>query len=99
MWEITFGSPEIAGIQTSFDGTGQSATKSFQLDSGLRVFWLTHSGTGHFSAWLLDGVGNRVELLANTSGSPFKGSKAVRIDRGWYVLDISADAPWSVRIE
>ncbi len=48
---------------------------------------------------LLDGNGERVDLLVNEIGS-FNGSKAVRIDSdGEFVLDITASGSWTVKIE
>jgi hypothetical protein len=98
-WEISFASPPLADHQTSFTAPGQAATPAFQLEPGLRVFRLSHAGSGHFSAWLLDSAGEKVELLANTSGSPFGGSKAVQVRGGWYVLDVSADRSWTITVE
>ena len=98
-WQIAIASPQLAADQKSFDGANQAATRAFKLEGGLKIFQLSHSGSGHFGVWLLDGAGNKVELLANTSGSPFSGSKALRVEPGWYVLDVSAERPWSVRIE
>ena len=98
-WQIDIASPELETTQRSFEGPMQAATRAFQLDGGLRIFRMSHSGTGHFSAWLLDHDGNKVELLANGSGAPFSGSKAVQVTPGWYVLDVSADRPWSIRVE
>lgn len=60
---------------------------------------MTYSGQGNFQIWLLDNNGQKVELLVNEIGS-FNGAKAVGIDsKGTYLLDISADSQWSVKIE
>lgn len=81
-------------------GVGQQATELFKLEKGLRRFTLTHSGSRHFGVWLLDDMGNNIELLANDSGQPFSGSKAVKISKsGSYLLDISADGNWTVTVE
>lgn len=88
---------EIEPIQLS--GTGQQATKKFSLESGLAILRMTHSGQSNFAITLLDSNGEIVELLVNEIGS-FNGAKAVGIrTKGEYLLDISADGKWSVRIE
>jgi hypothetical protein len=97
-WEIKFASPVVSQQSSVFSGTHQSATSAFQLKGGLKVFQLKHSGSGHFGVWLLDRSGRRVELLANTTG-PFSGSKAIKADTGWYILDVSADGYWSITVE
>ncbi len=35
-------------------GNGQMATDFFELESGLAIFLMTHTGDGHFAATLLD---------------------------------------------
>ncbi len=79
-------------------GQGQSVTRRMHLQAGLHVFRLEHAEPGHFSAWLLDETGKRLELLANVS-VPYDGSKAVRIARdGDYLVDISARGSWRVSV-
>ena len=89
--------PTIATFpEQRLSGTGQQASPRLQLFEGLYVVRLTHSGSGHFGAWLLDSSGDKVELLANTSDD-FTGSKAVRVPRsGQYLVDVSADGPWTI---
>ncbi|MDP2210919.1 MAG: hypothetical protein Q8J63_04185 [Candidatus Aquicultor sp.] len=78
---------------------GQQASSKFNLSEGLSVFSMTHKGTSNFAITLLDQNGQHVELLVNVIGS-FDGSKAVGIaNAGTYVLDVSADGPWSVSIK
>jgi len=85
--------------QINLSGIGQQASKKFTLESGLSIFRMTHSGQSNFSIWLLDGNGNKVELLVNEVGT-FDGAKAVGINKkGTYILDISADGQWTVKIE
>lgn len=93
---------EVKAEPIKLTGLGQQATKLFNLEKGLRRFTLTNSGSGHFSTWLMDNVGNKIELLANDSGQPFNGSKVVQIKKaGSYLLDIDADsnANWTVTVE
>lgn len=80
-------------------GTGQQASEKFVLEEGLSVFKMTHSGGSNFAIELLDGSGDTIELLVNEIGS-FQGSKAVRIDDdGEFIMDISANGPWTVKID
>jgi len=78
-------------------GSGKKATEIFRLESGLSVFDLENSGTSNFIIWLLDSNGNRIELLANEIGS-FKGSTALGVDAGDYLLDIDGQS-WKINIK
>lgn len=83
----------------NLSGTGQTATEKFELQSGLAVFKMTHTGSRNFGIWLYDSNGERLELLVNDIGN-FNGSKAVQIPaNGEYLLDVSADGPWTVIIK
>jgi hypothetical protein len=89
--------PEPAPIELS--GTSQQATQKFTLESGLSIFKMTHAGTSNFAITLMDSDGQRVELLVNEIGK-FDGAKAIGIaKRGEYILDISANGKWTVKIE
>jgi hypothetical protein len=80
-------------------GTGQQASQKFHLTSGLAIFNMKHSGESNFAIWLLDSNGNKVDLMVNEIGS-FDGSKAEHITTaGDYVLDITADGPWTVEVQ
>lgn len=82
----------------TFVSEGQQATASFNLNTGLQVFKLSHVGQRHFSVWLLNAQGQRIELLANTTGI-FSGSKAVLVERaGPHLLDVAGDGSWSVSL-
>lgn len=90
----------LAGAARAQDvsGTGQRATELFRLEEGLATFEVRHSGTGPFSARLLDEQGVLVEVLAQADGA-FEGSKAVRVPRtGRYLYDVSASGAWSIRL-
>lgn len=93
---ITVSIPEPSPINLS--GSGQKATQQFNLEAGLSIFTLMHSGSSNFSILLMDGDGKYVSLLVNEIGS-FSGSKAVKIDKaGPYILNITADGSWTVNI-
>ena len=89
--------PEPVLIELS--GTGQQASQKFILENGLSIFKMTHSGTSNFSITLMDSDGQRVGLLVNEIGK-FDGAKAIEIvQKGEFVLDISANGEWTVKIE
>jgi hypothetical protein len=103
-WTITIEQPRptSASQPTSFDGNSQAATDFFKLSRGLKTFYMTHQGSGHFGVHLLNKDGARVgmeSLLANDVG-PFDGSKAVRIPKeDIYLLQVEADGPWTIQVE
>ena len=103
-WTITIEQPRpSSGSQmSSFQGNSQTASDFFELSEGLKRFAMTHQGNGHFGVTLLNKDGSRIgmeSLLANAVG-PFDGSKAVRIPReDVYLLQVSADGPWTVQVE
>ena len=83
----------------NLSGTSQQASQKFTLESGLSIFRMTHVGTSNFIIWLLDNTGEEVELLVNETDN-FDGAKAVGIEtNGTYILDVSADGQWTVKIE
>jgi hypothetical protein len=83
----------------TLSGNGQEASNFFYLDSGMRRFTMSHSGSGHFAMVLYTAEGEYMNLLVNEIGS-FDGSKAVSLpDSGNYLLDVSADGNWEVSIE
>lgn len=83
-----------------FSGSGKKATDAFEVEGGVTIFRMEHTGgSSNFAVQLLDGSsGELKELLANEIGG-FKGSKLVGLEAGSYVLDIEADSNWAVTIE
>lgn len=80
-------------------GRGQKASEQFDLEQGLSVFTMNHTGGSNFAVKLLDSSGKMVDLLANDIGN-FTGEKAVGVTTpGKYLLDISADGPWTIKVE
>jgi len=91
--------PIVEPEPITLSGSGQEASDIFELIEGVAIFELENTGSGHFGIWLMDDMGNNVELLVNEIG-PFDGSKIVRIDReGEYILDVSAQGSWEVTIK
>jgi hypothetical protein len=82
----------------SLSGHGQEASQKFTLTEGLSIFTMKHLGSSNFAVWLMDGNGEKVELLANAAGD-FMGAKGVGIfASGDYFLDIAANGPWTMDI-
>jgi RNA polymerase subunit RPABC4/transcription elongation factor Spt4 len=91
--------PPPVPMQQQFNGSGQKVTPPFILSPGLARFQLSHNGRRHFGVWLIDAGGNRISLLANTTGK-FNGSKALGIKfRGQYLLNVEADGGWVIHVQ
>jgi hypothetical protein len=83
----------------TLSGAGKEVTSRFRLEKGLSVFNMKHEGSSNFILWLMDTFGQNKELLANEIGS-FQGSTALGItSAGDYVMDITADGSWNIRVE
>lgn len=64
----------------------------------LARFAFRHTGRANFVVWLMDGSGQKQELIANEIGA-VSGSKAVGVARsGSYLLGVDADGPWTVTV-
>lgn len=82
----------------NFSGTGQVATQSFNWPGGMMRVTMTHQGNHNFIIKLLDSsTGEPQQIIVNEIGS-FTGSKAFNAPEGIYVLDVTADGPWTVKI-
>ena len=83
----------------NLSGVGQQASDAVDLVEGLATVKIAHAGGSHFSIWVLDEKGNRIELLVSETGH-FDGSKAFRVpSTGRYILDVSADGAWTANIQ
>jgi hypothetical protein len=97
--KTTVSTPVPTPSPISLSGSGKEATEFFNLEKGLVKFTLTHNGDRNFAVWLMDSDGNREDLLVNEIGS-FSGSHAIGIKKAEkYLLDITADGRWTVKIE
>ncbi len=92
--------PQQGGSTPHFmRGHGYAMTDFVQLDNGLHVFRLTHSGSDRFQAILTEASGQPIETLINVIGN-FDGSKPVRIEKaGIYFLNVSGDGDWTIDVE
>jgi len=90
-------STSIDGIELS--GSGAEVSDPFQLEEGLSVITLTHSGDSNFIVRVLSTSDDDTEYLVNEIGD-YDGVTAFGVDAtGEYVLDIDADGPWTATIE
>ncbi len=89
------------GSNVDIKGVGSQMSKKFKLPRGLAVFKSSHKGSGHFSTWLCDQYGNKIDLLVNDIGK-FNSSKGTSIENdGMYYVNVKADmdAHWSIKIK
>ena len=81
-----------------FSGTGPKVIRRVPLEKGAAIFRMTHDGQ-LFKLWLLDRVGNPIELIACELGE-YDGVRGVSIEKkGDYMLQISAGGRWTITIE
>jgi len=98
--EVNQPRPSSAPATTSFDGSGDAATSLFELSSGLHTINMGHQGERNFIVSLLDKNGKAVDpVVANEIGVA-NPSKAVRVPKeDIYLLNVTADGPWTIEIE
>ncbi|MDZ4171494.1 MAG: hypothetical protein U1C19_04960 [Methanobacteriaceae archaeon] len=81
----------------NLSGTGDEATSNFDWPGGLMRLKMTHNGSSNFAIWLYEVSSGSKELVVNEIGS-YDASRAFNIPAGTYMLDVSADGPWTVDI-
>jgi hypothetical protein len=92
--------PSSAPATTSFEGSGSTATSFFQLSRGLHTLRFTHQGQRNFIVGLLDKSGRVVDPIVANAIGPSNSSKAVRVLKdGIYLLNVTADGPWTAEIQ
>ena len=88
----------------TFSGHANSLTASFLLSEGLATFEMRHSGSSNFAVWLNSAAGGHVDLLVNVIGSYSGtalvgiGSASLGVSSGAYVLSVSADGDWEIKV-
>ena len=88
--------PSVPPITLS--GTGQEVTEEFALTGGLAVVRSECvSCTENFIVEVLDDRRQVKDLVVNRTGS-YEGTKGVGVSAGDHVLQVNADAPWTVEI-
>jgi hypothetical protein len=86
-------------VPRTLEGTGYGVTDFIELNKGLKVFKMNHSGQGRFTVNLVDRDGRIVEPLINTLGT-FSGSKPVSIEKpGIYFLNVAGDGDWTIQVQ
>lgn len=96
--------PDPTPTALSFTGSTDTVTSSFRLASGIAIFSMTYSGSGHFAIWLKNAItGAQEELLANEIEA-YNGSVLVSVTDslsavhpGMYYLEVTADASWRIQ--
>ena len=97
--QVPTGTVSAEPAPITLSGSGQQITNRFLLEAGLTIFRLRNSGERHFSATLMDGNGEYLSLLANTTGT-FDGSTPVGVEvAGEYVVDVSSSGRWVIVAE
>src|SRR5215208_681246 len=92
--------PSSAPATTSFDGSGDAATSLFELSSGLHTINMSHHGERNFIVALLDKNGKAVDPVVGNEIGVANPSKAVRVPKeDIYLLNVTADGPWTIEIE
>ena len=90
------GTPSTSAF--SFEGEGSDETTTFTHAPGYARLSYTHSGTGPFMVWILDGNGNELDLLVDEIG-PVSDWVEVEFDEwGLYMIGVDADGEWTVSI-
>lgn len=82
----------------TFSGTGQTETDTFSRQRpGPVAITMSHRGGGNFSIGLLDGNGERDDLLTTVVGR-YSGVGLYSLADQQYRLDVEADGEWEVEI-
>ncbi|GGW73291.1 hypothetical protein [Streptomyces xantholiticus] len=90
--------PTPSAEPITLSGTGQEVTEPFALTGGLAVVRSEcPSCTDDFIVELLDDRRQVQDLVVNRIGS-YEGTKGVAASAGDHVLQVNADAPWTVEI-
>jgi hypothetical protein len=95
---------QIANV--SMSGTGDKVSEKFELQAGVTIFHMTHSGSANFIVTLYNDTGEYVELLANEIGS-YDGSTLIGVkvgntlfaEPGKHYMQVEADGAWNIIVE
>ena len=93
----TYSSHLLSSSPTHFSGSGADVKSFTATGTGLRIFTISHTGSGKFAIWLKDSSGKEVAMLVNDIGS-YSGKESVRLASGSYYLNITADGAWTIDI-
>ena len=88
--------PQLASFE--FSGRGNEVTELYPLDVGLIRCDYTYVGEHNFIVEVLDSQGSYAAVIANEIGS-CEGSSAASIgSAGEFLLNITADGNWSIKL-
>lgn len=91
----------------TLQGSGDDTTQSFELQEGVTIFEMSHTGSSNFAIWLYNvATAEQEELLVNEIGN-YDGSVLIGVTSGYsadveegtYLLEVTADGNWQVTIE
>lgn len=89
--------PSPTPLVYSFKGTGDDVVFFDVPASGAGLIGFAHNGERNFAVNLMKDDGTFVDQLVNQVGE-YKGEKSLVIDKGRYMLEITADGDWFVAI-
>jgi hypothetical protein len=93
----TYSSHLLSSSPTHFSGSGDDSKSFTATGTGLRIFTISHTGSGKFAIWLKDSSGKEAALLVNDIGT-YSGKESERLASGTYYLNITADGAWTIDI-
>ncbi|MFP4235792.1 MAG: PASTA domain-containing protein [Nitriliruptoraceae bacterium] len=100
-WTVEVRQPTFLAAEDlplELEGDGDDVTPVFTGEGGAAEVAYSHEGDGNFILEVYDDF-EAVDLLANEVGST-EGSTAGRFDADWaYVIDVTANGPWTVSIQ
>ncbi|WP_049927488.1 hypothetical protein [Halopiger goleimassiliensis] len=82
----------------AFDGSGDSVTDEFDLDSGLTVVAFDYDDGGSFENYQLELVGGPTDELLVNALEPVSGAVALPTQSGEYLFDVTAPADWELHV-
>lgn len=89
--------PSPTPIVYSFKGTGDKVVFFDVPASGAGLIGFAHNGERNFAVNLMKDDGTFVDQLVNSVGE-YKGEKSLVIDKGRYMLEITADGDWFIAV-
>lgn len=79
------------------NGSGDTATKKFNLEKGFVIVDATHQGSSNFAVKLLDANANMIKLVVNEIGN-YTGKKIYAVPTGEYQYEVTASGPWTINM-
>lgn len=89
--------PSVTPIVYKFEDTGDKVIFFDAPTSGAGLIGFGHNGEANFIVNLMKDDGTFIDQPANAIGE-YKGEKTLVIDKGRYMLEVTADGDWFVVI-